>query len=66
MSKAIEIICQYHGTRSFGNRENMIAQTKNVGSVYRDEIACQDNERDDDLLTCLVCLDPGSLKPLHQ
>ena len=76
MSKAIEIICQYHGTRSFGNRENMIAQTKNVGSIYRQlnqdeihqliEIACEDNERGDALLTCLACLHPGSLKPFHQ
>lgn len=75
MPSRIEIINEFHTTRSFGTQENVIARSKEVNQTYRDltepEIAeiVQGSLADgDDLvaLVCLACLHPGSLKPFHQ
>ena len=75
MSETLTTIRQFHGTRSFGNRENLVAESRKATEAYRvlndfeiktlvdDSLAGL--ERSEDYLTCLACLRSGSLNPFH-
>lgn len=75
MKSRIETLCEFHTTRSFGNRENLIARSKEANRIYKElsqvEIAelvvrsLEDGEDLGDALVGLACLKPGSLKPFH-
>ena len=76
MPSAVEVIRQFHGTRSFGTRENLIASEEAAGKAYRqlDEsevaelvgLSLSDEEHADSYLPAIACLRPGSLKPHHE
>jgi hypothetical protein len=76
MSKSVDVLCEFHTTRSYGSRANLESRSKEANRLYRElteaEIA-EAVERSltdsDDLLNVLVslaCLHPGSLKPFHE
>ncbi len=76
MPNRIDIICDYHMTRSFGTQENLVARSQEVQRIYRElteaEIAelvqrsLTDANELGTALVCLACWHPGSLKPFHE
>lgn len=75
MSEALSTIRQFHETLSFGNRENLVVESRKATEAYRalDDLEVKELvkdslagfERSDNYLTCLACLRPGSLNPFH-
>lgn len=80
MNSNVQSLLDFHGTRNFGSRDNLIARQREARAIYAslspDEeselaqtmIAKSDDEDDRawEVLCCLACFQPGSLRRFHQ
>lgn len=79
MTDPVESLLAFHGTRSFGSRENMQARQQEARATYKAlapgeqaalvnaVLAGTHSEKLDldEVLCCLACFQPGSLAPFH-
>lgn len=76
----VQMLLDFHGTRSFGTRPNLLARQAEARSVYEEltgiecselaesAIAKADDKKANtvDILCCLACFRPGSLSLFHE
>jgi hypothetical protein len=81
MSETIDAILAYHSTKNFGTKANQEQQEKRIADLYR-SLGTEDTAklaqlvingtdprglgRSGEILQCLACFRPGSLKGLHE
>lgn len=80
MNSDVQSLLNFHATRSFGSRENLIARQCEARAIYvalsqdeQSELAQTVIGKNDDedhlawgVLCCLACFQPGSLRQFHK
>jgi len=80
LSNTVESLIDFHGTRNFGSRDNLLAQQQEARATYGSlsvdeqaelaEFVLDDGDHESDwaweILCCLACFHPGSLKSHHK
>jgi hypothetical protein len=76
MTNRVRSLLKFHNARSFGSKQNLVAEQRHAREVYGEltlaeqyelaELAIKEGNDLDEVLCCLACFQPGSLAPFQR